>query len=557
MRPSIKLLVSSTIYFSLSSHLFAADAGSIQREIEKNLEKSSHPESARPSKLPSTQAQEGRKTTVKSFIFTGNTIVSSDELASVVAPYIGKELSFGSLQKIVAEVSDFYAEKGGLAKVYLPKQDITEGVITIAIIEGKLNSVIIDNKEAKLSVTKAEKYIYSQNAKSTPIKNKELSRALMNLNDMGGLKASSSLAPGAAEGSSDLVVRLKDSDRYTADVGADNYGSVSTGKIQYNAGFVVNNLSKSDLYDNLNVRAMATEGVRFSKLAWNVPVGCYGDKVGLSQSVMTYRLVNSTVDGDGYSTTASINWNHPFVRTKEFNINLNNELSYKRYGNKVSSITTSIKNIKVLTSSLSADKADGFLGGGQTTLSLGLAIGGVDLKGFASNYDSDQTTAKTNGSYQKYSISATRMQTLTDLLSLQVGIQMQSASKNLDGSEEISLGGVYGVRAYPTSEASGDAGYLANIELKYSVNDSLTTSLFYDRGNVTVNKSTWSGAGRNSYTLGGYGIGASYATKSNLNLKAQIAKRMLSGYDPNNNGTNSDGSKQPAMRYWLNATYFF
>jgi hemolysin activation/secretion protein len=555
-----KLAITTSISLALASSLFAVDAGTIQRDIEKNLEKQSHPQQTKPQKIQTVDKEEGIKTVVKSFNFTGNTIVSSDELQAVVAPYIGKELSFGALQKVVALVSDFYAEKGGLAKVYLPKQDITEGTIIIAIIEGKLNSVIIDNKEARLSIPKAENYIYSQNAKGTPIKNKELSRALMNLNDMGGIKASSSLAPGASEGSSDLVVRLKDGEGYTADFGVDNYGSLSTGKVQYNAGFSVNNLSKSDLYDNLNVRAMVTEGVRFSKVAWNVPVGYYGDKVGASLSGMTYRLLqgnyNST-DGDGYSTTAGINWSHPFIRTKEFNVNLNNEFTYKRYGNIVSSALTSIKKVKSLASSLSTDRADAFMGGGQTNLSLGLVVGSLDLKGLSSNYDTDQTTAKTNGSYLKYSVTASRIQTLTDELSLQASLQMQSANKNLDGSEELSLGGAYGVRAYPTSEASGDLGYMANIELRYSLNDSLTTSLFYDQGNVTINKTTWSGAGMNSHTLGGYGIGTSYTTKSNLNLKALIAKRTMTGYDPNSNGTNSDGSKQTTTRCWLNATYFF
>lgn len=540
----------------LSSSAFAADAGSITRDIEKNIDRQQHIKK-QPPKLESVSQEDNIKTTVKSFKFIGNTIVPTAKLESVVASYVGKELGFNALQKIVAEISDYYASQGGLAKVYLPKQDITNGVVSIAIIEGKLNSVIIDNKDARLSSKTAENYIYSQNPKNTPIKNKELSRALMNLNDLGGLKATSSLAPGAAEASSDLVVKLKDGDRYSADVGVDNYGSKSTGFRELNGGFIVNNLSKSDMYDNLNVRGMMSEGVRFARVAYNAPVGYHGDKVGAVASAMTYRLVNGSISGDGYSTIMGLTWNHPFVRTKAFNINLSSEADLKKYHNIANSSVTSDKKASLINSILSLDKSDNFMGGGQTNASVGFAYGILDLKGDMNNYAADSATSKTNGNYLKYSINLSRQQSVSDTLTLQASLQAQSSNKNLDSSEELSLGGSYGVRAYPTSEASGDSGYLASLELKYAMSSELIPSIFTDYGRVIINKNKWSCSGNNSTNLGGYGIGVNYATSYNLNIKAQISKRLATKYNPNSNDTNSDGSKTTDNRYWLSATYFF
>ena len=42
----------------------------------------------------------------------------------------------------------------------------------------------------------------------------------------------------------------------------------------------------------------------------------------------------------------------------------------------------------------------------------------------------------------------------------------QFSNKNLDSSEQLSLGGITGVRAYPSGEASGDQGYKLTTELQ-------------------------------------------------------------------------------------------
>lgn len=544
----------------VSSSLFAVpDAGSIQKEIEKNIEKQQSAQ--KPSEtIQPIMKDDGVKVKVKAFKFTGNTIVSTSELELIVAPYVGQELGFNSLQRVVATVSDYYAKKGGLAKVYLPKQDITSGVVTIAIIEGKLNNVVIENKEAKLSRKKAEKFIYRDNVKGEPIKSKELSRALMNLNDLGGLQASSSLAPGAAEGSSDLVVRLKDGAKISADAGIDNYGSLSTGKIEYSVGININNVSSSDAYDTVNVRAMATEGVRFARVGYAIPVGYSGDKIGVSVSAMKYRLIegnyNST-NGDGYSTGFAANYSHPFIRSKQENLSLNIEAAYKKYANKIDSDFSSIKKNVLLSASLSYDKADTLFGGGQSSAGFAVTCGKLMLTELPSNFDNDQTAAKTNGRYFKYVANLSRTQYVSNSIIFQGNIQAQASDKNLDSSEELSLGGAYGVRAYPTSEASGDMGYLVNAELKHATTAELTTSLFCDYGRIITNKAQWDGANNTSSNLGGYGIGLNYATSYNLNVKAQIARRFITNYEGQANGNNSDGSRADTNRYWLSATYFF
>ncbi len=537
--------------------VWAVDASSLQRDIEKNIDRTQVPIS-KPAELKPI-IEDGKKTLVKSFRFSGNTLVESEKLQEVVAPYVNQELSFQQLQQIVAKISDYYAVHGGLAKIYLPKQDISDGVVTIAIIEGKLGKVIIDNKEAVMSTEKAEKFIYAKNSRSEPIRNEQMSSSLMTLNSIGGMVAKSSIMPGEAQGSSDLVVKLKDVNRYQGDIGIDNYGHRSTGDREINGGLIINNLSKSDLYDNLNLRYLLTEGVRYGRAAYKIPVGYSGDKIGLSASYMKYKLLekeNDNISGDGSTYTVSLSHEHPFIMTKQENLNLSTELSYRYAKNIVMDTPTSIKKSSFITMALNYSKADWILKNSSTSLSATVTGGNLDLSGLQDNYDSDQSTARTDGNYLKYVLSGRYLQALSETTSLQLSFQYQSANTNLDSGEELALGGAFGVRAYPSSEASGDKGWMSSVELKWAATPEITPALFFDYGRIKTNIDQWAGAENETFSLGGYGIGLDWATQSGLNFKLQVAHRSTNGY-PANDGLNSDKSNPGETRYWVGMNYFY
>lgn len=92
---------------------------------------------------------------------------------------------------------------------------------------------------------------------------------------------------------------------------------------------------------------------------------------------------------------------------------------------------------------------------------------------------------------EKINPSVVRLQRLTDRISLYGQVQGQWSDGNLDSSEKISLGGAYGVRAYPEGEAQGDQGYVANVELRYALTEIAQLFTFVDHGEVLLNKDTW------------------------------------------------------------------
>jgi len=140
----------------------------------------------------------------------------------------------------------------------------------------------------------------------------------------------------------------------------------------------------------------------------------------------------------------------------------------------------------------------------------------------------DQASAHTEGSFSRVSLRASRLQRLRDADTLALTLSGQYAGKNLNSSEKFAIGGSDGVRAYPQGEAIGDAGYVANLELRHAINASLQGVAFYDAGSITINRNPFGGAARNSRNLAGAGVGlrAAYAQ---FQFKAFAAWRTAGG----------------------------
>jgi hemolysin activation/secretion protein len=113
------------------------------------------------------------------------------------------------------------------------------------------------------------------------------------------------------------------------------------------------------------------------------------------------------------------------------------------------------KQAQVATVSLSGDHRDGLGAGGLSTYSLAWSTGHVDIQTPAARA-LDASTANTNGHFNKLAFAVSRMQQVRQGLTVWTSLSGQMASQNLDVSEKMALGGMYGVRAYPEGEAAAD-----------------------------------------------------------------------------------------------------
>ena len=138
----------------------------------------------------------------------------------------------------------------------------------------------------------------------------------------------------------------------------------------------------------------------------------------------------------------------------------------------------------------------------------------------------------------------------------------QFSNKNLDSSEQLSLGGITGVRAYPSGEASGDQGYKLTAELQTNLseflNNDVSATLFYDYGRIQQYKdpSNITLTTPNKYSLSGWGVAFDFNPNQDFSLSLVFSKTLGSNDGKSNTGMNSDG-RDDDSRTWLLLSYKF
>jgi hemolysin activation/secretion protein len=198
-----------------------------------------------------------------------------------------------------------------------------------------------------------------------------------------------------------------------------------------------------------------------------------------------------------------------------------------------------------LTTYLEANRNNG--NGAETSGSVQWVNGNIDLSNSTAAHQlSDASTLKTEGNYSKVRVALTHKQDLDASNSVVLSGQSQWANKNLDSSERFYLGGMQGVRAYPTNEAGGALGQLLTLEWQkhFNLNQNRWTAAgFYDTGRVTVNKNNnFTGAASpNQYSLSGAGIwlGTTVRNGYGISTLRLIASQRL-GQNPGATATGND-----------------
>lgn len=497
---------------------------------------------------PAAQVPQGPLIHVARLRITGATVFTEPELHAIVADREGKELSLGGLRELADRVTQHYRSHGYLlARAYLPAQDVTDGEVQIAVLEGRLGEVSVDNPAGVGGAALAP---LAQLHPGEVAHGRVLERNLLLLSDLPGVEVKSTLKPGATPGASDLLVDVAPGRRVTGSVDFDTFGNRFSG--QYRVGGMVNFNNPLRVGDQAALRLMASdERMTYWRGSYQLPVNGQGSRVGLAWSDMHYRLGEdlAPLEAEGDAQVGSLYAMHPFVRSRAFNLYAQLQYDRLRLKDRINATATAIdKKLNNWSVAMNGDVHDGLAG--ANSFSVAYTAGDLGLDPVSRALDA--ATARSGGSFGRLNLSWLRLQPLTGAFSLYFSAMAQFASKNLDSSQKLSLGGVYGVRAYPQNEAPGDQGYVATLEARYNLPVSIPgvwqSTAFVDTGHVRLNEHPWT-AGENSRTLSGAGFGLNAAPARNWYLKASLAWK-LGGRRPL-----SDVDRTP--RVWFQAGSFF
>ncbi len=541
------------------------DAGSILRQQQSQMQLPNNLAVPEKEKAPLPPDNNGIRVTVKSFTFSGYEALATEmELQAIVAGSVGKNLSYGELQAQADKVSAYLRQKGWfLAHAYLPKQDVTAGTIEIIVTQGKCDGAISIKADETVRINQCILRCIGKNAThlNQPINKRDLERAVLLMNDLPGITARSFVAPGSQAGSSSVQITVSEGPLLSGIVWGDNYGNRYTGALRGNAMLSFND--PLHIGDKMSLMLIESDEMSLGRFDYSFPIASNGMSGTLSYTGMRYRLIGdlASLDYKGHSNSIEAGLSYPLRRSRTSNITTALTYGYQALIDNQFSVDINDRKLNTVTFCGKGDSYDTMLGGGFNKWNISATTGDFHES------IADISATKKEGQFTRFNFGLSRLQRLTKRATLDLSWNSQMALNNLDSSEEFSLGGPNGVRAYPVGEASGDAGHIITTELRYNLpvaaeQGSLQLFGFYDAGHTTINKEATgippgTATNLNSYWLQGIGAGVNY-TSAPGKLTVRLTWAHVVG---NNSGRsvadkNSDGLSIDD-RLWLESRIYF
>lgn len=464
--------------------------------------------------LPEPNQQGGNSTLpiqVGHLTITGATLIPAETLHTLVQPAEGHTLTLQALQDYVNLVTEAYHKQGyPVAYAYLPAQTIHQGQIKIEVVEPRYDQITTPGT-SRLRPEVATRTLGVH--PNDMITSAPLERGLLLLNQTPGVQVKGTLIPGSQPGTTTLQLERQDQPPVTGSVLENNYGNRYTGSWLTNATVNVKNPFGFGSALAVNGMISNTGGLKSYGGTLTSPNIWDGLRAGVYVSQVFYKLGGSFSDLDqvGRATQLGGDVSYPLILQPGRLLNLRFDVLQNWLAQSTKSAETEAKqSIPIERLALEGVYADSWHG--TTTGSVILSHGDLAQIGETTA----NAAAHTTGPYDVLQIELGRTQELPSGFLLNVNLTAQLSDKNLDSSQQLFLGGPYGVMSYQTGDGGGDEGYLIRTELSRTLPipnlaGTLTGSLLIQNGTIWVRHSLYQGmTGPEQVTLSGIGPHLAY-----------------------------------------------
>ncbi|MCI5060179.1 MAG: BamA/TamA family outer membrane protein [Alphaproteobacteria bacterium] len=448
----------------------------------------------------------------------GVSTYSHDQLYKLYGDMIGTEISLADLYAIANRMTLKYRNDGYvLTQVVVPPQTIENGIAELQIVEGFIDSVIIQGGDnSSSSELKLIQQYASRINTSGALNISDMERYLLLINDLPGLSARSVISPSATTaGAADLLVIIE-RDPFEALIGANNHGSRFLGPYQFSGQATLNSVLGFNEAITAQVVAAPDSGMElaFGSITYEQPIGPWGTTAALTGSITDtdpgYTL--SPFEVEGLSKSISFEIEHPVIRSRNTNIFTRLGFDWRNVDSKNNVELTRRDRIRAVRAGVQADFLDRLLGVAVNTIDLQISQG-VNILGASEEGDANMTRASGDPTFTKGNIEVQRLQRVTSSVNVLLSGKAQLSNNPLLSSEEFGVGGISTVRGYDPSEVVGDDGIAGKVELQWNTPIKETKIVkdvqafgFFDSGRVWNQDPTNAGDKRNSVTSTGGGL---------------------------------------------------
>lgn len=539
------------ILFSPLIQAALPNAGQVIRDVE-----TTRPSLPPPVALPSADPEKSQaalsedvspRLWVAGFRFEGNQAISSERLASLLNRLSGRESSLAQLQEAAQQVAAYYRQQGYvLAHAYLPKQEIVDGYVSIAVVEGRYGQIRLTNNSHVRSAVLQQPLSGLQSG--AIVRGDTLERSLLLLSDIPGSLVKNTLSLGTQPGTTDLTVDAASAPWLSGSLQADNYGDTYIGEYRGSGALSIN--SPLRLGDQLDLRLLSSDKhQRYYRAGYQLPVGPWSTRMGIARSQMSYRLGKdfSMLQMHGRADTNSGFISQPLLRSRTLNMTAQLQFEdkslqddtdlFERHGK---------KHVSLWTAEIKGSAQDPLFGGGQSAVSLAYSVGKLRIDDLYTR-QWDRFTADTAGQFSKVTFNALRLQNLSERFQLYAQLNGQWAPGNLDSSEKFNIGGPYGVRAFAPGSGNGDLGWQSSLELRYALSPGWQLNSFIDQGQARMNQRPWT-AEKNTVHMAAAGGALAWGGASHQISLTLAWPLSRSGADP---------KTENSPRIWIQAARYF
>ena len=439
---------------------FRDESAAVEQRAARKREKAPKIEAEEPKEQP-LPADE-TSFVLKDVNITGATFFTTGELRPIFQPYLQKKVTLKDAAVIAEKIKAKYQSKGYLTtSVYFPEQEIENGVIEIAVLEGKLGRVTVEGNKW-FSANFVRKYIHASPGELLNIN--KLQKDILRLNKFSDLEVKTVISPGKEKETSDLVLKVKDKFPWHVGMSEDSLGTRLTDK--YRTGFYLRGSNVLGLGDTVFANSLFNGRTFGQVVSYAVPIGTHGAKLAVDLSYFQMKLGKEVAEYHITGKTKGITPHATFelALKEDFEAYLDLGITMLDVQKRVAGNRTSDDQLRMPYISFTFSKTDSLGGGGQTVYSPQFSLGTGGFLGASKSCHPSASRDGAGGYYFKYEHGLKRTQKMPFESYLLMNSQFQAASHTLPSSDQIQLGGMTSVRGYPEGDYLADVGATLNID---------------------------------------------------------------------------------------------
>lgn len=501
---------------------------------------------------PAQQSSHSQETLrVTRIAVVGNTVLTPAQIQTATAGLAGHTVTLGQLDAAATALTQALHTQGyPLAYAFLPAQKISDGIVQIQVVEPRYDQVTIH--PSRLSENEAA-YTLGVHP-GEPITSTTLNRGLLLLDQTPGIRVAGTLIPGTRPATSSLAVTPENRALLSGSAGVNDYGGNYTGRVQWQGQVDLRN--PFGYGSQISATGLTTSGgllhsAGLSLLSPNLWSGLRGS---LFASWTHYRLGQqfAPLDVTGRAIQWGAGFSYPVILQP--GTVLGAQLNFVQDRFRQQSAANPIPNDTEL--NLVSLGVNGALAGGQGVTSFAVTVTGGNKVIFgAAQQALDAQGPQTAGGFWIGQFQGARQQDLPAGFRLTGRFQAQVASRNLDASQQLYLGGPYGVMSYSVGSGGGDQGILGRLSLSHRlplpVPGHLRLAALLQGGEVWQYHNLYPGALApgydNRFGMAGAGLGLRY--------QSRWAEARFDWVHRLGNTANSQGANQH-NQFWATLTVY-